>query len=107
MADNFYGSICLSDIPRECIISHANGKKYLNVDIRMRQTQSQFGHTHYIKVSPPKGVILPQGTNMFIGDLKPSQYQPDQTAQPTQNLVNAVTQAAPYLTPVAGDNLPF
>lgn len=83
---NLYGSICLSDIPKECITTSLNnGKKYLNIYVNERQEQSQYGSTHYIKVRPPKDVTLPEGVKLYIGDLKTSQFggQP-QPAQPTQ-----------------------
>ena len=30
---NYYGSICLSDIPKEVIKEGKNGKKYLNITV--------------------------------------------------------------------------
>lgn len=47
--ENLYGSICLTDIPKELITVGKNGKKYLNVVINARREVSQYGYTHYIK----------------------------------------------------------
>ncbi|EJW97740.1 hypothetical protein EVA_14146 [gut metagenome] len=66
--NNLYGSICLSDIPKELIQVGKNGKKYLNIYVNARREPSQWGHTHYIKVA---GRIQGQNTP-YIGDLKPS-----------------------------------
>lgn len=73
MADNFYGSICLSDIPKELITTAKNGKKYLNVVVNRRREVGQYGHTHYIKAYAKKGTVSPD-TNFYIGELKPSEY---------------------------------
>ena len=77
MADNLYGSICLSDIPKELITTARNGKKYLNVVVNQRREVGQFGHTHYIKAYAKKGSVGPD-TNLYIGELKPSEFQSGQ-----------------------------
>lgn len=74
MAENYYGSICLSDIPKELITTAKNGKKYLNVVVNQRRKIGQYGHTHYIKAYAKKGTVAP-GTNLYIGELKPSEFQ--------------------------------
>lgn len=76
MADNFFGSICLTDIPKELITVGKNGKKYLSVAINRRREVGQFGHTHYIKAYAKKGTVSPD-TNLYIGELKPSEYNND------------------------------
>lgn len=68
---NFYGSICLSDIPKELIKTGKNGKKYLSILVNERRTPSSFGHTHCIKAYVRREE-QEQGKNYFIGDLKPS-----------------------------------
>ena len=87
-----YGSICLSDIPEECIrTSEKNGKKYLNIEVNDRREPSQYGHTHYIKASV-KAADRKDGVNYFIGDLKPSMYndQPiEGAAMPPAQMENA------------------
>lgn len=71
--DNLFGSICLSDIPRELITTASNGKKYLRVEIRQRKDTDQYGNTHYVKAYGRKDQRR-DGVNYYIGNLKPSQY---------------------------------
>lgn len=73
----FYGSLCLSDIPKELITVGKNGKKYLNIEIGERRQPSQFGATHYVKASIKAGQKR-DGVNYYIGDLKPSRYDNNQ-----------------------------
>lgn len=73
MADNYFGSICLSDIPKELITVGKNGKKYLSVVVNQRRELGQYGHTHYIKAYAKKGTVAPD-VNLYIGELKPSEY---------------------------------
>lgn len=86
MADNYFGSICLSDIPKELITVGKNGKKYLSIVVNTRREIGQYGHTHYIKAYAKKGTVASE-VNLYIGELKPSQQQPaqaaGQTVQPT------------------------
>jgi hypothetical protein len=96
MTDSLYGSICLSDIPKELITTGKNGKKYLNVCVDKRKQVSQYGATHYIKAYAKKGTIDPN-TNLYIGDLKPSQT--------TTYAAPAVQ--APMMPPPAAEELPF
>lgn len=77
---NLYGSICLSDIPKELITTARNGKKYLNVEVRPRREPSAYGNTHYIKATC-RVQDRREGVNYFIGDLRPSRYQ-DEEQQP-------------------------
>lgn len=76
MADNFFGSICLTDIPKELITTGKNGKKYLNVVVNRRREVGQYGQTHYIKAYAKKGTVG-SDTNLYIGELKPSEYSND------------------------------
>lgn len=86
--DNLFGSICLSDIPRELIrTSEKNGKKYITISVQARRAPSQYGYTHNIKAYAKRGEV-PEGTNLFIGELKPSQYQ-DSYQQPVQTAPTA------------------
>ena len=101
----FYGSICLSDIPRELISTGQNGKKYLNIEIGERRQPSQFGATHYVKASV-KQEQKRDGVNYYIGDLKPSRF--DNGGQPQQGAAAtppAQTQA--FNTPDENGDLPF
>lgn len=94
---NYYGSLCLSDIPKELIQTGKNGKKYLNIDIYERREVSQFGETHTIKASCKKEEQK-EGVNYYIGALKPSKYQdtPQQAQAP-----------APATQESEDDGLPF
>ncbi len=74
MEDNLYGSLCLSDIPKELITTDKNGKKYLNIVVNKRREVSQFGMTHYVKAHCKKEQQR-DGVNYYIGELKPSSYQ--------------------------------
>ncbi len=77
-----YGSICLSDIPKELIrTSEKNGKKYLNIEVNERREPSAYGNTHYVKATV-KAAEKREGVNYYIGDLKPSQFddRPAETA---------------------------
>lgn len=85
--DNMYGSICLTDIPKELITVGKNGKKYLRVTVSERRTPSRFGDTHYIKAYCRKEERR-EGTNYYIGELRPAQAADGTSAQ-------AQAQAAP------------
>lgn len=102
----FYGSICLTDIPRELISTGKNGKKYLYIEIGERRQPSQFGATHYVKASV-KQEQKRDGVNYYIGDLKPSRF--DNGGQPTQQTVTAAPagQAQAFNTPDENGDLPF
>lgn len=101
---NLYGSICLSDIPKELITESKNGKKYLNIEVTALRQPSQYGATHAVKMSVKKA-DRKEGVNYYIGNLKPSKFgNEDATA----------TQAAPpvsapqYEAPATNHNdLPF
>lgn len=80
---NLYGSMCLSDIPKELIRTAGNGKKYLNIEVNERREPSQYGQTHYVKASCRKDQAK-EGVNYYIGELKPSAYQPYQQQQQQQ-----------------------
>ena len=71
-SESLFGSICLTDIPKELIKTGKNGKKYLSVVVNKRKEVGQYGHTHYIKAYAKKGTIDPN-VNLYIGELKPSE----------------------------------
>lgn len=110
---NLYGSICLSDIPKDLIQVGTNGKTYLNVSVNQRREPGRYGHTHYIKVNPPKGATVPSGANLYIGDLKPSAFNNEQAdaapaapwAVPPQ--ASAQIFPEPPQAPSVSDSLPF
>lgn len=93
---NLYGSLCLTDIPKELITVGKNGKKYLNVVVNERREVSQFGMTHYVKAYCKKEQQR-EGVNYYIGELKPSDYQENGNAN--QGVANSA--------PGNDDDLPF
>lgn len=101
---SLYGSICLSDIPREQIkkVMCKDGKEriFVNIFVGERKEPAKFGdrtYTHFVSCSPKKEERK-DGVNYFIGDLETFNPQP---ATPTSEQV----QAAPSLLPE--DDLPF
>lgn len=98
--ENLYGSICLTDIPKELITVGKNGKKYLNVVINARREVSAYGMTHYMKAYC-KREQQREGTNYYIGEFKPSKMQPEQ-----QSAHQSAYQPAPANVHT-GDDLPF
>lgn len=83
---NYYGSICLSDIPREQMKAAENGKVYVNVRIVERREVGKFGDTHFISCSPKKEEQK-EGVNYIIGNVKPSVERVETPS------VNAIAQA--------------
>lgn len=78
---DLFGSICLSDIPKELIREGKNGKKYLSIEVRERREMGRFGDTHYVKAYCKKDERK-DDVNYFIGDLKPSSYGTENAAMP-------------------------
>lgn len=71
MNDLLYGSVCLSDIPKELITkSKKNGKQYLNIAVPKLKSKGKFGETHAITISVPKDQRKPDDKTIFIGSLK-------------------------------------
>lgn len=89
---NLYGSICLTDIPRELFRKADNGKVYLNLRIYERKEPGKFGHTHVASCAPRKDEQK-EGVNYFCGDFKVS--DPQQYAPPTPEQVSAMPPAEP------------
>lgn len=90
---NLYGKIYLADIPKHLILIDDNGRKYINVDIRQRRQPSKWGYTHYIKVNARS--VDPDNQKFYIGDLKPSKWQPEQ--QQAQNASMPSDKATEYM----------
>lgn len=67
---DFYGSLCLSDIPRRLIKEGKDGKMYLNINIVERKQPSQYGETHFIVASCRKEEQV-ENENRFIGGCQP------------------------------------
>lgn len=101
---NLYGSICLSDIPKELITTSKNGKKYLNIEVNELRQPSQYGATHAVKMSVKKA-DRKEGVNYYIGNLKPSKFGND---EPTPQVATApATEVAHIPEPTNDDDLPF
>lgn len=90
---NLYGKIYLADIPKHLILIDDNGRKYIKVDIRQRRQPSKWGYTHYIKVDASS--VDPDNQKFYIGDLKPSKWQPEQ--QQAQNASMPGDKATEYM----------
>jgi hypothetical protein len=101
-----FGSLCLSDIPRELIREGKNGKKYISIEVDERRTPSPYGDTHYVKAWC-KAAERKEGVNYFIGELKPSKY--DAPSAPAQPAPQPQVQAQDLLTQPAPDvdDVPF
>lgn len=98
MAQAFYGSICLTDIPKEKItLSEKNGKKYLSIGIWVNDEPDQFQNIASITVSQSKEEREAKAKRVYIGNLRYAQAQ--QSAPPTP--------APPAASAVANDDLPF
>lgn len=110
MATNLYGSICLSDIPRELITTSKNGKKYLNIEVNQLQKPSPYGATHAVKMSV-KRADRKDGVNYYIGNLKPSKFGNEETttAGAAAPAPEAVSERPTAVADVAcnDDDLPF
>lgn len=101
MAQNFYGSICLSDIPKDLITHGKNGKKYLSIVVNERREVGKYGHTHYIKVYAKKKSVSPDAT-LYIGELKPSEFEDSPKPETT-----AITPSASQPLQFEDTDLPF
>ena len=95
MSKYLYGSICLSDVPKELFKRAESGKVYLNIKITERKKPSKYGKTHNISCEPPKEQRK-EGVNYYCGDLKVYNPQPAQAITPEE-----VSQMPPT------DDLPF
>lgn len=100
----YYGSICLSDIPKELITTGKNGKKYLNIEVGERRQPSQYGATHYVKASV-KAEQRQEGVNYYIGELKPSRF--DNGQQVAQSADVPMPPPQMFDTPNNDGDLPF
>lgn len=73
MADILFGSLCLSDIPKELIrtvkLKDGSVKKYLSISVLERKSPSKYGDTHFVSCAPKKEEQK-EGVNYIFGDLK-------------------------------------
>lgn len=105
---NLFGSICLSDTPKELITTAKNGKKYLNIEVKLMRQPSQYGHTHTVKASVKKGERK-EGVNYYIGNLEVSKYGNDGETQEgaTMGMVTPIPDDSEFDTPNDPNDLPF
>lgn len=83
-------SIALSDIPKDAIKAHENGKKYASFVVDERKETDKFGNTHSVAISQtqeqrqakaPK-VYVGSGKEYVFGSKKPDYVQlPDQPVE--------------------------
>ena len=102
---NLYGSICLTDIPKELITTAQNGKKYLNIEVNEMSKPSQYGATHAVKASVKKAERK-DGVNYYIGNLKPSKYGNGGNDAPAPQPQTAAVDVEPTI-PANDSDLPF
>lgn len=96
MSDFMYGSICLTDVPKELFKKVENGKVYLNIAVSRKKEVGQFGDTHTIIASVPKDKRKEGDKPIYCGSLKEYVEQ------------KPVTQEQVFDAPVAvPDDLPF
>lgn len=65
-----YGSICVSDIPRELFKKADNGKVYVNIKIVRRKEVGKYGDTHFISCEPSDPEKRREGVNYICGNVK-------------------------------------
>ncbi|MBE6294249.1 MAG: hypothetical protein E7090_06155 [Bacteroidales bacterium] len=101
---SYFGSICLSDIPREQMkkVMCKDGKEriFLNIFVGEKREPQTFGnrtYTHYVSCAPKREERV-EGANYYIGELETFNPVP---SQPTAEQINA----APCVS--YEDDLPF
>ena len=101
---HLFGSICLSDIPREqmkkVMCKDGVERIYVNVFIGERKEPSRFGNnvfTHFVSCAPKKEERV-DGKSYSIGDLQTHNPQP--STPTTEQVASAPTVSA-------DDDLPF
>lgn len=69
MSQYLFGSICLSDLPRQLAFPAAGGHKLLlGINVTARRDPSQYGHTHMMTATLQDGSEPQQ--RIYIGDFK-------------------------------------
>ena len=74
------GSICLEDIPDECIAEAKNGKHYVRFTIAERKSAGKYGETHALYISRQKPHIGGQKIEyekVYIGSAQPFKKKED------------------------------
>jgi len=85
MSNFLYGSICVTDIPKDFITTGKNGKKYLNINISERREISAYGDSHNITINVPKDQKKQGDKPIYIGNLKTWVDNNANNTQPADN----------------------
>lgn len=88
-------SICLSDLPKDKIITALNGKRYIDLILAKRQNEGKYGETHTLSVSKTKEERAAKTPAYYVGSGKEYDFG-------GQNASGQVSQHA-----VNHDDLPF
>ena len=59
--------ITLSEIPKEKIINHSNGKKYLNLTVTAMRQADEYGNTHTVYVQQSKEEREAKVDRVYLG----------------------------------------
>lgn len=103
MSKFYYGSICLSDIPKEKITTSKNNKKYLNIGVWVNDSNDQYGNIASISVGQSKEDRDAKVKATYIGNLKTNQ-----TTQDTQSNYGKISVPADAsFVDEQSDSLPF
>jgi len=101
----FYGSLCLSDIPKRLIkrVKCKDGieRSYLDIKVIKRKEPSQYGHTHFVSCEPKDQQDRVEGEKYIFGDLK------EYTGQQKQYVPATPSYEEVYRAPEVESDLPF
>ena len=89
-------SICVSDIPKELIKKHENGKSYMNITVAPKKEVDKFGNTHTVYMSQTKEQREAKNEKYYIGSGKEIIFNNNHSTAPTASVPHP-----------ADDNLPF
>lgn len=90
MSKLIHASICVSDIPKELIKPHSNGKKYLAVDIWINDEEDRFGNNCSLNISQSKEEREAKTKKIYIGNGKTKfGFDNSESSQSTRNKPSA------------------
>lgn len=93
--NTLYGSICLTDVPKELFKKAENGKIYLNMSVFKMKQPDNYGN-EWAASCAPKQEERKEGVNYYFGKFK--EYIPKENPQPAD--IN-------NMPPAEDDDLPF
>lgn len=97
---SIYGSICLTDVPKEVFKKGKDGKTYLNLSIFPMKKEDPYGNQFTVSCAPKQEERV-DGVNYLVGKFKlskPKVETPTETPMPTDNV---------DFNPPQSDDLPF